>query len=486
MNGMLDLRTIFALGVTTAALEGVTWLLFWIAWRRLDALKYFAAGFSTMSIALVLMTLRGSEVPAWWIVIDNLLIKLGLVLIAIGLSRFLEQPPRTKLMFGMVAALLLAWIASVQLAPSNVSVRFLLSAMFTLGMMSLMSLSLARDRSMPRMLRWVMIAVLVYYMVISVVATILEFRAPPDPGGLALLGDRHAWYLLQGNIVLTGMFASLILMVSWRLSADLRANNAALLDEIEQRRRLERELSASLDTERQLREEQADFTRLVSHEFRTPLATIRNATEMIGLAGRGIDPDARDRLTGISQSLDRLSALIDRFLSGSDEGGFHPEPLPPDDLLADVMLHFDMVGGGDRLRVCPAEVGTELRADADMLLTAIINLIDNALKYAPPDSPVELAILADRDTAIIRVSDRGIGIPDADRTRIGRRFVRASNTTPGTGTGMGLYAARRLVSYHGGEVVLAPRPGGGTIAEIRLPSTNASPEPREQKEPEWH
>ena len=229
MNGMLDLRTIFALGVTTAALEGVTWLLFWIAWRRLDALKYFAAGFSTMSIALVLMTLRGSEVPAWWIVIDNLLIKLGLVLIAIGLSRFLEQPPRTKLMFGMVAALLLAWIASVQLAPSNVSVRFLLSAMFTLGMMSLMSLSLARDRSMPRMLRWVMIAVLVYYMVISVVATILEFRAPPDPGGLALLGDRHAWYLLQGNIVLTGMFASLILMVSWRLSADLRANNAALL-----------------------------------------------------------------------------------------------------------------------------------------------------------------------------------------------------------------------------------------------------------------
>ena len=486
MNGMLDLRTIFALGVTTAALEGVTWLLFWIAWRRLEALKFFAAGFCTLSVGLFMMTLRGAEAPGWWIVIDNLLIKLALMLIALGLSRFLDQPPRTKLMLSMVGAMLLGWIASVQLAPSHVAVRFLISAMFTLGMMSLMSLSLARDRSMPRMLRWVMIAVLVYYMVISVIATVLEFRAPPAPHGLALLGDRNAWYLLQGNIVLTAMFASLILMVSWRLSADLHANNAALRDEIEQRRRLERELSASLDTERQLREEQADFTRLVSHEFRTPLATIRNATEMIALAGRGIDPDARDRLAGIGVSLDRLSALIDRFLSGSRETAFHPEPLPPDDLLADVMLHFDMVGGGDRLQVRPATDVAELRADADMLLTAMINLIDNALKYAPGDSPVELAILAEGDSVVIRVSDRGIGIPDADRARIGRRFVRASNTTPGTGTGMGLYATRRLVSYHGGEVVLTPRPGGGTIAEIRLPSVKASPEPQEQKEPEWH
>lgn len=479
MTGMLDLTTIFAVGVGVAALEAVTWVLFWLAWRQLDALKYFASGFSAMSLGILMMTLRGGDAPPWWIVTDIMLIRVGTVLIAIGLARFLGQPPRTRLMVGLLAALLAGWVAAILFVPGNVALRFLMATIFTVAVMSLMSLSLLRDRTVPRLLRGFTVGVLCYYMVVSIGATAMEYRDPPGTG-LVVLSDRNAWYIMQGIVFVTALFASLILMVSWRLSADLRANNAALRLEVEERKRLEGKLSASLESERLLREEQADFNRFVSHEFRTPIATIRNAAEMIVLTGQGIDPAARDRLAGIGQSLDRLSALIDRFLTGDREGGFHPEPLPLTDLMADVMLHFDMTGGSQRLQIDMRDTGLQVVADPDMLLTAVINLVDNALKYSPADTPVVLTAQADADGAVIRVTDRGIGIPEADRAGIGRRYFRASNATPGTGTGMGLYAARRLVAYHDGDLVLAPADGGGTMAEIRLPAAPAGSAARQE------
>ncbi|WP_158969615.1 sensor histidine kinase [Chachezhania sediminis] len=479
MTQMLDLRTIFALGVAGAGLEAITWLLFWLAWRRMDALKYFAGGFAIISAGLCMMMLRGAEPAIWWITVDNVLVKLGLVLIAAGLARFLGQPRRARLMLGLLALVMAGWGAAVATAPGDLYPRLLASAVFTVVMMSLMSLALLRDGSVPRLMRGVTIGVLCFYMIAAIVSVVQGLGLPLRIDGLATLGDRNAWFLMQGNIFLTGLFASLILMVSWRLSADLQANNAALRQEVEERKRLERKLSASLEAEKLLREEQSDFTRFVSHEFRTPLATIRNAAEMIVLTGHGIDPAARERLSAIGQALDRLSSLIDRFLAGDREGAFHPEPLPLSNLMADVMLHFDMTVGGHRLNVDLRERRGFIVADSDMLLTAIINLVDNALKYSPEDSPVTLTVAARGDHVAIRVADRGIGIPEADRALVGRRYFRASNTKPGTGTGMGLYAARRLVAYHDGELVLEPLPEGGTLAEIRLPlPIDALPEDR--------
>ena len=483
MVGMLDLRTIFAVGVAGAALEAVTWLLFWAAWHRLESLKYFAAGFSAMSLGIGMMMLRGEAAPAWWIVTDSIIIRVGLVLIAIGLARFLGQPPRTKLMIGLLVALSAAWALSVVVAPGNVAYRFLAATVFTVVMMSLMSLSLLRDRSLPRLMRGVTVGTFCFYMAAGIVATVLEFRIPPETDGLVMLSDRNAWFVMQGIIFLTALFASLILMVSWRLSEDLRVNNAALRQEVEERRRLEEKLNASLETERVLREEQADFTRFVSHEFRTPIATIRNAAEMIVLTGQGIDPAARERLAGIGQALDRLSSLIDRFLSGDRGDSFHPEPLLLSDLMADVILHFDMTGGGDRLQIDLPDDGLQVEADPDMLLTAVINLVDNALKYSPEDSPVTLTAMEEQGRAAIRVTDTGIGIPEADRPSVGRRYFRASNTKPGTGAGMGLYASRQLVAYHDGDLVLLPCETGGTTAEIRLPVSRAPVREEQEVQP---
>src|SRR3546814_15304992 len=115
-------------------------------------------------------------------------------------------------------------------------------------------------------------------------------------------------------------------MVSARLSAHLREKNEALSREIAERRRLEAQLSASIETERALRDEQTDFMRIVSHEFRTPLAIIRNSAEMIGLAGDAAPAAVRERIAGIGDAPDRPFALIARFMADDRQAGLPPAP----------------------------------------------------------------------------------------------------------------------------------------------------------------
>src|SRR5690606_36780226 len=169
----------------------------------------------------------------------------------------------------------------------NVAIRIHASTVFTTIIMSVMCLGLARDRTQPALLRWATIAVLAEYMLASIAQSIVELGLPADFQSAPVLTDRNAWYVLQGALFLIALFACLLFMVSSRLSADLREKNESLSREVQERRRLESRLSASLETERALREEQVDLMRVVSHEFRTPLAVIRNATEMIGLVGDG-------------------------------------------------------------------------------------------------------------------------------------------------------------------------------------------------------
>lgn len=258
-------------------------------------------------------------------------------------------------------------------------------------------------------------------------------------------------------------------MVSSRLSSDLREKNRALQQEVEERRRLEVRLNASLETERSLRDEQADFMRVVSHEFRTPLAVIRNATEMIGLVGDKSPEATRERLAGIGEALNRLFSLINRFMAEDRENGYQPETITIGSLIGDVQLHFDMTGRGERLHFVVENENFAFHADPDMLATVIINLIDNALKYSPKSQPVRINAKTDRRSISIEIRDNGIGIPAEELGAIGRRFFRASNTKAIIGTGLGLYNAQKLLAYHEGKLRIGPGGERGTVAMVQLP-----------------
>lgn len=469
---MLDLKTVLVVSLATASLQAVAWIFIWRAWRHLYELKFLAAGFGAIALGLLLMIVRGPEPSALAIVVHNIVIKLGLVLLAEGLARFLGQPRYTWIGVSLLFCQIVIWSAAVAVDTDNIAIRIHSSTVFTVIMMSVMCLGLLRDRTQPSLLRWITIGLLAEYMVASIVQSVAEYRLSADFDGGPILADRNAWYLLQGTLFLIAFFACLLFMVSARLSADLRGKHDALLREVEERRKLEGKLNASLETERALRDEQADFMRVVSHEFRTPLAIIRNAADMIGLVGETSPAATRERLAGIEEALNRLFSLIDRFMADDRENGFQPEPLQLGSLIGDARLHFEMTERGDRLHFSPIDETISLHGDPDMLGTVIINLIDNALKYAPDDPSIRIEAWEEADFVIIQVRDRGIGITSAEISKIGRRFFRASNAKASTGTGLGLYAARKFLAYHGGTLQLVTNGEAGTTAIVRVPSSH--------------
>ena len=466
---MLDLKTVLVVTFATASLQAFTWFFVWLAWRHLYELTFIGAGFTAIALGLLLMIVRGPLPEAWLILLTNTIIKAGLLLLAYGLARFLGQPRYVWIGLSLLALHLVVWGTALMFDPGNVAIRIHSSTIFTIVAMSVMCLGLMRDRTQPTLLRWITIGVLAEYMLASVAQSILESRLPVELQAAPVLADRNAWYLLQGTLFLIALFACLLFMVSSRLSADLREKNHILSREVMQRRRLESKLSASLEAERALREEQADFMRVVSHEFRTPLAVIRHAVDMIELVGNRSPEATRERIAGIGEALNRLFTLIDRFMANDRDSGFQPEAIRVDALLAEVRLHFEMTGRGERLELAAADDDLALFADPEMLATVLINLIDNALKYSPRHEAVQIDVRKDGRDMLIRVRDHGIGIPSAELHKIGRRFFRASNTTAGTGTGLGLYSSRKLLAYHGGKLQLQANPTRGMTAIVRLP-----------------
>lgn len=465
---MLDLETILIVTLATACLQALVWIFVWRAWRHLYELQFLAAGFVAIAAGISLMLVRGGDPAEGAIVIPNTVIKIGLVLLAEGLARFLGQPRYSWIGISLLIAHTAVWSALVAVDPGNIAARIHASTIFTVIIMSMMCLGLARDRVQPAALRWATIAVLAQYMLASIVQSVLEIGLPADFQSAPVLADRNAWYLLQGTLFLIALFACLLFMVSARLSADLRERNASLSREVQERRRLEKDLSVSLATERALREEQIDLMRIVSHEFRTPLAIIRNSAEMIGLVGDRSPEATRERLVGIDEALDRLFALIDRFMANDREHTYRPEPIPIGIVLGEVQKHFALMGCSHRLEVV-AEPETIFLADLEMMVTVLINLVDNALKYSPDHFPVRIAVREERARLVIEVRDRGMGIPEGQRDKVGRRFFRASNSMTITGTGLGIYSARRLLTYHGAAVDFEFDDERGTVAVVRIP-----------------
>lgn len=488
---MLDLKTLLIMEFCTTALQAVAWLLAWRAWRQIYELKVVAAGFLAIAIGLLLLIQRGPDPALWRILTDNTVIKIGVVLLADGLTRFLGQPRCLRFGVFCLVAHFLCVGASLLLAPQALSIRIHASTIFTLALMAVMIRTLVQDRSQPAFLRWITIALLAEYMGASVLQSALVYLYPATVGNGPILSNINSWYFFQGHLFLLGFFLCLLFMVGMRLSMDLRDRNSALAREIAERRRLESELSASLDAEKAARQEQRQLMHMVSHEFRTPLAAIRYAGEMLEVMLERPQEAVAKRLRAIEDAVSRMTMLIDRFLASErqGEGLLKVEKIDTLALTEQVQSHFDLVALGWRLHFTRVESLEDYWADAEMLRTVVVNLVDNALKYSPPETKVEIALFVRNNLLIIEVSDQGIGVPAGEQSHIGRRFFRASNTRATSGSGLGLHTCQQLLNYHNGSLSLRPRGGTGTasssetgpdagmgtIATVRLPLSGLLP-----------
>jgi heavy metal sensor kinase len=216
------------------------------------------------------------------------------------------------------------------------------------------------------------------------------------------------------------------------------------------------------------------FTADASHELRTPLSVIRGIGEL-GLRETRAPSEYKDAIGSMLEEVDRLTRLVDTLLrlSRGDAGTVRlsRDVLDLGDLARDVVASLGILAEErrQRLQVTTAD-NVRVSADRLVLRDAITNVVDNAIKYGPPGSTIDLRVDANRDQATVTVTDEGTGIPAAHRDRIFDRFYRIDEgrSREMGGTGLGLAIAKWAVEAHGGQIALDGTTAG-SVFRITLP-----------------
>ncbi len=234
-------------------------------------------------------------------------------------------------------------------------------------------------------------------------------------------------------------------------------------------RAVSRELAAA--------ELQSEFVSAVSHEFRTPLTSMRQFTEML-VEDDTLPAEKRREFYGAQErATRRLSRLVESLLDfGRMEAGARPyrlERLDVGELVKATVEEFKQEANFKCLvmEYSVPEEGPMAKADREALSQAIWNLMDNAAKYSGDSPVVHVEVGAGKQVAI-KVRDLGIGISPSERDRILRKFVRGSSakTCGVKGTGIGLAMVKHIVDAHGGKLLVASEPGKGSTFTILLPA----------------
>ncbi|HML23383.1 MAG TPA: CHASE4 domain-containing protein [Aggregatilinea sp.] len=251
------------------------------------------------------------------------------------------------------------------------------------------------------------------------------------------------------------------------------------LRDISEHKRLEAKLRQTLAHETELKELKSRFVSMASHELRTPLAVILVSSDILLHYADRLNSDQRIKeLRRIQTEVDRMVAVLEDVLtlSRTEADTFEIRPVSTD--LVD--LCEDLAARAQKSRKETHVIHVEVNGDRDIrmvdrnLITYILNnLLSNALKYSPPDSPVTLTLTYQPDEIRFQVTDKGIGIPPKDQGRLFDAFFRASNVDTITGTGLGLAIVKQAVDVQGGTITCESGVGSGSTFTVTIPALPA-------------
>jgi heavy metal sensor kinase len=223
--------------------------------------------------------------------------------------------------------------------------------------------------------------------------------------------------------------------------------------------------------------QQRQFMADASHELRTPVTTARTAASVALQQPRRDEGDYRETLDVIENEMTRLSRIVDDMftLARADAGSYpvRPTPMYLDEVFDEVVRGSRVVASTRRITIADtAARPASFTGDEDLIRRLILNVLDNAVRYAPSNSVIRAALDRAGDHYAIVISDDGPGIPAEVQPRIFERFYRvdAARSRPDGGAGLGLALARWIARVHGGDVVLASSSSLGSTFLITLPA----------------
>ena len=236
-------------------------------------------------------------------------------------------------------------------------------------------------------------------------------------------------------------------------------------------------LQRDIRRETRLASLRAEFVSSVSHELRTPIAAIRAFAELLDMGRAKSEIEKAEYVKTILGESERLSRLVDGVLEFSkiDQGKrvYRLQPIALENVLRSAAraLEYSLSSGNFELGIDVDPAVPPVAADREALEQAVVNLMSNAMKYSGDDRRIDLSLTLERDNAVIRIRDRGIGIPIEEQSRIFERFHRVPDSEQRNipGTGLGLALVDHIVKAHGGRVAVESRPGQGSTFSILLP-----------------
>jgi PAS domain S-box-containing protein len=271
------------------------------------------------------------------------------------------------------------------------------------------------------------------------------------------------------SVVLTALRDSAGGLVGFaKITRDLTARRAA---EEDRRHRLAAEEAARA---------RGEFLSVAAHELKTPITALRGRAQLALRRFRRDGALAADQtghaLEVIDEQAGKISRLVDQLLDVSrlESGHLTLERSETDlaALVASVATMFRGRDDGDRIRLDVPGHPVPVLVDALRMEQVVTNIIENALKYSPGDSPVRVEVRGGQGSGAgpgrISVRDEGPGVPPEDRTHLFERFFRSGATSHTAGMGLGLYVSREIVERHGGTIRAEFPPSGGTTVVVEL------------------
>jgi two-component system sensor histidine kinase KdpD len=264
------------------------------------------------------------------------------------------------------------------------------------------------------------------------------------------------------------------LAISGSLLSEAALNALANLVAIGLEKTRAQQAATQAEAARQSQELKSALLDAIAHEFKTPLTSIKAAsTALLGGCLRRPE-ELRELLTVMDEEASRLGTLVtDVVQTARIEAGqvqLKRRPCAINRLVSSLLEEIKSLTDGRHVQVTLSQAVIEVALDLELIKLALRQLVDNAVKYSPPYSPLEITAASSECDMVISVGDRGPGIPEPELPRIFDRFYRLNAGHNGIpGTGIGLAIARQIVEAHGGTIAVANRPGGGTLFAVSLP-----------------
>ena len=261
---------------------------------------------------------------------------------------------------------------------------------------------------------------------------------------------------------------------------ELKQTIRELKEEVTKRKEAEYKIKESLRKERELNELKTKFLSLVSHEFKTPLSGILTSATLAGKYTATEQQDKREKhLKTIQSKVKYLNNILNDFLSierlESGKATYKFEVFPLSKVVNEVIYNANMLLKDGQKINYPSNID-EITVDFDekILELSLTNLINNAIKYSPEYTTIDVVVTQKKENIYIKIIDEGMGIPEKEQKYIFNRYFRAENALLDQGTGIGLNIVKSHLESLGGTITFESEEGKGSTFTISFPTKNTN------------